>query len=313
MHDKPRRARLLQGIWNLTHRRPLTFCLSSSAVVHTENYWRPSTGIGQVQGLATALESLALAYGEINYDVVLSDDEIGEKRQGDLVILGSPKTNIEAWHFLQNFQEILKWSVIDRHGVGLEYINIESEQRPLDPPTVVRLHDLKGAPLQTRPQARPKAPGSAQSSARFGQKIKLDTGIPIRLEGDDDDVCLVRRYDRGAASYAIVLQCGGDSSRTIFASTKEGDDVTKDYGLIIRCPSPYSRGETMAFLFAGNHTWGTSAAVRWYCKQKEKEMAQWADRSTAVVTVIECGVLNNHYTTIKRVQDYSFDTSGYKW
>ena len=80
--------------WGLTKPESLKIVLSSSATQDTGEYQRPATGIGQVKALALLSPSLVRAHRSIDLQgVVLSNDHRGTDLEGDLLLLGGPKTN----------------------------------------------------------------------------------------------------------------------------------------------------------------------------------------------------------------------------
>jgi len=92
-----RRARIRRGarkLWQLGSPNQLAIAISDSGTVHTGDYLRPMTGLGQVTSVGLLTPSLARAYKDLPPDLVRFATDCGERDvRGDLVILGGPKTN----------------------------------------------------------------------------------------------------------------------------------------------------------------------------------------------------------------------------
>lgn len=80
--------------WCLAQPSTLRVIVAASGRQDTGEYPRPTTGIGQARALATIAPSLARAYRAVQLDrVFVATDEIGRELEGDLILLGGPKTN----------------------------------------------------------------------------------------------------------------------------------------------------------------------------------------------------------------------------
>lgn len=81
-------------LWGFKTVRDLSICAATSTKTDTGQYYRPATGIGQVRALALVIGSLARAYGNVNTrNILLSEDEMTDRIESDLIILGGPKNN----------------------------------------------------------------------------------------------------------------------------------------------------------------------------------------------------------------------------
>ena len=89
-------------LWQVKDPSHLVVWSAASTKTNTGVYHRPATGIGQVRALTLATRSLNQAYSK-KLDVrniLLSDDDIQNSFDNDLLILGGPKNNRVAAEFL---------------------------------------------------------------------------------------------------------------------------------------------------------------------------------------------------------------------
>lgn len=92
-------ARILPSrrLWRLVDPKTLYICISTSEKTATGDYIRFSSGIGQIRALAIIAPSLHRAYKEFDVQrVLMSEDKIADRCEGDLIILGGPKNNSVA-------------------------------------------------------------------------------------------------------------------------------------------------------------------------------------------------------------------------
>lgn len=109
-------------LWQVKDPSHLVVCSAASTKTNTGVYHRPATGIGQVRALTLATRSLNQAYSK-KLDVrniLLSDDNLQERIENDLLILGGSKNNQVAEKFLDllhdeqpamMFDSIIVWRV----------------------------------------------------------------------------------------------------------------------------------------------------------------------------------------------------------
>ena len=101
----------LRRLWRIRDHQNFTICVSTSSLVDTGQYERPSTGIGQLRGLAIITSSLSKAYSINARNVLLSADQLKEHIEGDLILLGGPENNRITRSFLDKINEM---SLIDQ-------------------------------------------------------------------------------------------------------------------------------------------------------------------------------------------------------
>lgn len=65
--------------------------------------------------------------------------------------------------------------------------------------------------------------------------------------------------------------------------------VRHDYGLVLRCPNPFNRVRT-AVVFSGSHTYGTTAAARWYVESRQSPRKL----GRHFVALVACKVRSGH-------------------
>jgi hypothetical protein len=88
-------------LWQVKDPSHLIVCSAASTKTNTGVYHRPATGIGQVRALTLATRSLNQAYSK-KFDVrniLLSDENLQERIENDILILGGPKNNRVAAKF----------------------------------------------------------------------------------------------------------------------------------------------------------------------------------------------------------------------
>ncbi len=80
--------------WGFIHANHVTTVLSASTEVDTGEYLRPTTGIGQAKALAVLAPSLRRGWKSIDLQNVVFPEEIqGRELEGDIILIGGPKTN----------------------------------------------------------------------------------------------------------------------------------------------------------------------------------------------------------------------------
>jgi hypothetical protein len=182
-------------LWRLSDPRSLHICISTSAKTDTGEYIRFSSGLGQIRALALIAPSLHRAYKGFDVQrVLLSEDEIADRYEGDLIILGGPKNNIAAKEIMSLLEQRLPGSLIE--------------------PKVIWTADGK------------------------------------------------------SVEYAAICT---------------GDDLKEDYGIVIRATNPYN-SKRKVFVFAGGHTYGTTAAARFFTAEFAKLRYAYLGDFMAVVT-----------------------------
>lgn len=99
-------------MWRYAKPESLVIVVSSSGVVDTGQYGRPTTGIGQVRALAILAPRLTRAYRKVDLERVrMSSQALGHELESDLLILGGPKTNECAELLLDQLRPRLPLSV----------------------------------------------------------------------------------------------------------------------------------------------------------------------------------------------------------
>jgi hypothetical protein len=97
----------LQSLWQICKPQELVIITANSAKTPTGEYMRPATGIGQVKALALVVNALSKAYSDINFkNIHLSTDQIYDRLENDLIILGGPKNNQIALEFLEILKDL---------------------------------------------------------------------------------------------------------------------------------------------------------------------------------------------------------------
>ena len=131
-----------EELWRLTEPSRLCICAAATARIDTDLYQRPMTGAGQLKGMAFVMQSLSRHYPGMNRGddlVFLSDERPNGRHQGDLVLLGSRKTNQLTGRALDALNNVFagnKRSSIKRvdteifyHDAGIEDCRIVVEPR----------------------------------------------------------------------------------------------------------------------------------------------------------------------------------------
>ena len=91
-----------RNLWQIFEPKQVVICAATSILVDTGEYTRPATGIGQMRALALATTSLNTAYGKLDIrNILLSTDQLQEKLENDLILLGGPKNNSVSAHFME--------------------------------------------------------------------------------------------------------------------------------------------------------------------------------------------------------------------
>lgn len=93
-------------LWQLHDPSRVVIVVSNSSPTETGEYVRPATGIGQVRALAYSVPSLSRAYRDLELrNIYLSTDQLQERREDDLIVLGGPKNNSIARDLLDELRD----------------------------------------------------------------------------------------------------------------------------------------------------------------------------------------------------------------
>src|SRR6266700_2589966 len=94
-------VRPARNLWQIADIKGLIIVASHATTTHTGEYARPATGIGNIRALASVVESLNKAYGKLTVrNIYLSTDQLQDRLENDLLLLGGPKNNKISAHFL---------------------------------------------------------------------------------------------------------------------------------------------------------------------------------------------------------------------
>ncbi len=129
-----------RNLWQLNDPKTLTLCAATSTETDTGEYLRPTTGLGQVKALVVISTSLYNAYAQdVNIrNILFSDDQIRDRIEHDLILLGGPKNNKVTKYFLDRIKDLniveqvdseITWKIgyqkfqaeIKNRGVVLDY------------------------------------------------------------------------------------------------------------------------------------------------------------------------------------------------
>jgi len=100
-------------LWNIKNIQNVSVVASASMEEDTGQYIRKATGVGQLRALAAVINSLNLAYKNMNInDILLSSEHLGTRIEEDLILLGGPKNNKVTRKCMDRLLEIRK--VIDQ-------------------------------------------------------------------------------------------------------------------------------------------------------------------------------------------------------
>jgi hypothetical protein len=90
-----------RNLWQIGDIKELIIVAAHGTTTHTGEYARPATGIGQISALASVIDSLSKAYGKLPVkNIYLSTDQLQDRLENDLLLLGGPKNNKISAHFL---------------------------------------------------------------------------------------------------------------------------------------------------------------------------------------------------------------------
>lgn len=101
--------------WGVRDPANLTVCIAVSAMTDTGSYKRPATGAGSTRALALIAPSLARAYSAVDFQGLRFPTEVGKRLEGDLVVLGGPKTNAITARVLSQLTKSHGLDFDDRH------------------------------------------------------------------------------------------------------------------------------------------------------------------------------------------------------
>lgn len=88
------RTRPARRLWQLKNPNDLIIVVATSVKTFTGEYYRRATGIGQLRALSLIVGSLRKAYkATIDRNIVMSDEDLGERAENDLILLGGTKNN----------------------------------------------------------------------------------------------------------------------------------------------------------------------------------------------------------------------------
>ncbi len=111
-------------LWSIKDIDNLSIIAATSTQIDTGQYIRKATGVGQLRGLAILINSLNLAYKNMNInDILLSTDHVGQRLEEDLILLGGPKNNhltrkvmdklLESHKVINQEKDVISWYVKD--------------------------------------------------------------------------------------------------------------------------------------------------------------------------------------------------------
>ena len=102
-------------LWRLKDPSRLVVCAAASTATNTGAYRRPATGIGQLRALAVATHSLYRAYHkQVDIqNILLSNEQLHDHFERDMLLLGGPKNNRVAAKFLELLHDEQPARVID--------------------------------------------------------------------------------------------------------------------------------------------------------------------------------------------------------
>lgn len=87
-------------LWQLRDPSKAVICISTSSVVDTGKYNRPTVGIGQVRGLTIISSSLSRSYNIQVKNILLSEDQVLDRIENDVILVGGPEHNRLTRRFL---------------------------------------------------------------------------------------------------------------------------------------------------------------------------------------------------------------------
>jgi len=94
-------------LWQFKDPNNFIICIANSTITDTGDYHRPATGIGQVRAVATLTMSLKKAYSGTHIDhIFMSTDQLHNRIENDIIILGGIKNNIIAKHYLEIIKDV---------------------------------------------------------------------------------------------------------------------------------------------------------------------------------------------------------------
>lgn len=96
----------IKSLWKISDPKKLIICASTSIKTDTGEYYRPSTGIGQLRALGQIIESLGKAYNIRIQNILLSINQIQNQIENDIILLGGPKNNEITKLFLDKIKSL---------------------------------------------------------------------------------------------------------------------------------------------------------------------------------------------------------------
>jgi len=82
------------NLWQIKNPKELVIVASASSSTHTGEYLRRATGVGDLRALAPIVSSLTRSYGKLTIkNIFLASDQLQERLENDLLLIGGPKTN----------------------------------------------------------------------------------------------------------------------------------------------------------------------------------------------------------------------------
>lgn len=111
----------------------------------------------------------------------------------------------------------------------------------------------------------------------------------------------------------IIWIGDGKKDTCTYIGESNGTDVTKDFGLIIKMPNPFSTSKpnnSTIFLFAGCHTYGTIAAAKYFTETYIEEMPffhnPFKKKNKHLFIVVKCDVYEKNPVCIESIEKYEF-------
>ena len=89
----------------------------------------------------------------------------------------------------------------------------------------------------------------------------------------------------------------------------ESRQVKVDFGLIVRMRNPFSRENRTVTIFSGTHTYGTSAAARYFTENLYHRIRfrPWDRFRGSFATIVRCEVVDGYPTHLSVVKHVSFE------
>lgn len=124
-------VRPVKKLWGIADPDRLIICTATSAYTDAGEYTRPATGLGQVRALGYAVESLGKAYDVHIENVLFSMEELQDRLERDIIVLGGPKNNRITRKFLD---KLTPMQIADQVG-GVIFWKVAGEEGEFRPAT----------------------------------------------------------------------------------------------------------------------------------------------------------------------------------